>query len=304
MPRKQQNPKKKAKPRPTAPRVSSDNAGAYSNFLWLRRLSAPPLLIAGFEIMPINYWLGISLLCIGMCLLFVEVYFERWFLNYSKLRYAALCAIAVAGVELSLIYVFFGAPIKIVAFASDVGYSRGALVDGIIWQPGLSELRLYILNETDIDYNTLEVSVRLDRLIEQIVCIGACPTCTIGVPIGPIDNSSLVPITGPGGRPDGPALPVRISGVSAFTVRCDRLQHHTRIKLLATTFVSSEPIVLDNKNTIHHEYSIMGVRPPREPRKAEYVDIRGSYVVRGKVFRIEVRDALKQQEPSNSRKAE
>jgi hypothetical protein len=254
-------------------------------------------------VLPTSYWFGICLIYLGLFILFFEVCFEGWFLNYHKLRYAALCVIILAGVEFSVTYVFFGAPLQIVASASDVSYSDGTLVDGISWQSGLSELRLSISDETAIDYRAVELSVRTDRLINQIVCIGPCPTCTAGYPMRPMEDSSLTPITGPGGQPTGPALPVRIAGVSAFTIRCDRLQHHTRLTFLASTFVPDKPIVVDDENTVHHVYSIMGVVPPGESRKAERVDIAGSYIVRGRVFRTKLRDALNEQEPLNGRNA-
>lgn len=54
-------------------------------------------------------------------------------------------------------------PFQLMASASEGNYQDGASIDGIDWLPGLSELRVYIGNETDADYDNVEVEVRLDR---------------------------------------------------------------------------------------------------------------------------------------------
>jgi hypothetical protein len=280
------NPKRKARPRTS----SSTKTAALP---WVGRITIPCLVAGGVRMMPDNYWFGITLVYLGMSGLFLEAYFEKWFLDRPLLRCATLCAIILAISVFSWIYVFFAAPLEVSVSTSDTGYSDGTVVDGIPWRAGLSELRISLRNDTGRDYSNVELLVNADRMIWRTVCVGGCPTCVIGYPSGPIENASLRPVNGPGGKPTGAALPVRKSGSSVFTVRCDRLQHHTQVNLLAATFIPEKPIVLDDKGTVRSEYSVMGATPPREPKKAERVNLRWTYSVRGRAFRKDLRDALK-----------
>ena len=92
-------------------------------------------------------------------------------------------------------------------------------------------------------------------------------------------------------------MPVSVSGVNTFTIRYDRIPHHTQIRVLAATVVPEKPIPMDNNETVHHEYAVAGQIPSgRQRSKAEHVRVAAIYTARGKSFSVEIPEAIKRQE--------
>jgi len=278
---------------PPVPPTPPSDSSIHPTLLWVRGLTGPGLFLGGFRMIPSGYWLGISLAYFGLLMCFLEVCFEPWILKHPKwVRGIAMAIVIFVATIFSIKCVFISTPIEIVAIASDGNYKEGTIIDGSRWQAGLSELRVFVANNTDLDYDRVEVVVRPDRLVRGVVPVGQYPGCTIGYPRAPVDASSLTQVTGPGGEPIGHTIPVNISAVSTFTIRCDRLQHHTRVQFLAATSAPDKPLP-EGKDTFI--YSVPGGSSHGPRKKVEHVFLGATYRANGRSLKLEVQDALRQQ---------
>jgi len=214
---------------------------------------------------------------------------SRWIAR--SLAVIAACCLYVAALWFFLPDFFTAKPLGLTVTAQDGNYTDGTLIDGIRWQPGLSALRVFIDNQTDLEYDKLEVKIQTDRLVKEIVQVGAFPGCMTGYPTPPIDSGAeLTEVTGPGGDPIGATLPVRVWAVSSFAIRCNQIQRHMRVQFLAATVVPQEPVPTGRDVTV---YSVPGMIPKGPRKRAEHAHITATYYVKGRLHKVEIANGLK-----------
>lgn len=148
------------------------------------------------------------------------------------------------------------APLVVRSTMINAGYPLGTKLGGIIWTPELRDLRVTINNETDYDYQDMDITIRLHLPIRAI---------------GQITNVSGVTFVtpepqfwqGPNGEPivkwdsttghtlgdqwevrtqnkHGSIIPIAVYPYQ-YRVRCDKLPHRTSLEII---------IAIDNKDIL------------------------------------------------------
>jgi hypothetical protein len=174
------------------------------------------LSVAGM-IFPAFFWWACGLFVLSFFAWSVDVWLERTL----PVIYKILLQVAIIGV-VALFYkniVAFPADPQIKSFWAKSDYKSGENIDGIIWHPGLSELRVLITNPTDRDFDALDLWIRTNEgvfKISQTTSI-PCERLTENLPIVH-DSMSNVWKKGP--------------EIGPIRFRCDKLPKHSTMNFI------------------------------------------------------------------------
>ena len=83
----------------------------------------------------------------------------------------------------TLAVVFVAAPLRINAVCHSSHYPSGTELDGIKWQPYFSDLRFIVSNDSDADYEDLDIELKPDMAVADIKQEDDTPNVSF-VPIG------------------------------------------------------------------------------------------------------------------------
>jgi hypothetical protein len=137
-----------------------------------RELPAHPLLkylrsagIAGFMlgvsamVAGVYFWVAFAILVGAIVLILMDYEFEPW---ARKHRFARVAGVVIAAVLLFTLFryvAFIPAPLEISSLFVGGFYEAGTDVGGVKWQDGYSEVRVDIVNPSDLDYEDLDISI-------------------------------------------------------------------------------------------------------------------------------------------------
>ena len=119
------------------------------------------LTVAGFiSTFPTKlYWVGVGMFLGGMLCLALGAIWEDWKIRWRLLACVFWTALTV---KVALGVVFVPAPLNITAGSYSGDYADKSNVYGIMWEKGMSELRVTLINSTDNNYDNLDFSFTPD----------------------------------------------------------------------------------------------------------------------------------------------
>lgn len=180
------------------------------------------LILAGWALLPLNFWGGVAAVCFGFLILFVNVLLLERSRSFRRLRY--FIAVGLGGALVWFCwFAFRGAPLNVTATAFPLGQE--------------TDLRVYLANDSRVSYDNVDLSLDADAYLLNVVQLSSLPKCTITV-FGQPDAS--VEVDQPRSAPRRITLPVRITLGLPRRILCDGLPPGTAIELDFTT--AAKPI--------------------------------------------------------------
>jgi hypothetical protein len=155
-----------------------------NGWFWVRTGVGPAFVIAGLELMPIYYVTGVSLAYFGFVVLFVDLIYEPWVLARScKLQIALLSSVLVMACWFTVAVVGETFQLDMISTIRGVDYPAGTHVDGVVWQPELTEIKVVLWNGNKADYEKLDVYVESDvAAIHGIILDDPSNSCHLSAP--------------------------------------------------------------------------------------------------------------------------
>jgi len=102
--------------------------------------------------------LAVAIIYVSFLVLLIDVWFESELTNKWRIGIAVVIVALIAAFSWRIVFV--PAPLPMVAIITDAGYPPGTDINGIIWKPGFTELRLNILNTSDRNYQNISLSIQ------------------------------------------------------------------------------------------------------------------------------------------------
>jgi len=198
-------------------------------------------------------------------LLFYEIWVvEKWFVVSRTRQLTGSLVVAVLVVWFSCAIVLVSSPLKLAAVLAQAEYLPGSVVGGIKWQPGVSDLRLFVENPSDEDYESVDLMFEFG--LPLIVGI-SYPGALNGVEL--IGDVTAEQIDGGGVSMRRPELTIESQGqkVSVPTIQLATSQYRCRMVRLPKKSAAEVVIAvaqIDQKRT-QNIASIMPMSKPEEP---------------------------------------
>lgn len=210
------------------------------------------------------FWVAVGAFYLAMALFLFCILKEKLVIG-SKTAFL-LGTVTLVGLSLKYV-VFFDPAIHLFAQSSLAYFKTGTSVYGIPWQPAYSELRVAIKNDSDRDYENLDVKILPNAMVDKFVQVSTLSSCES---IDPTVEYSVFahgtdPVTG---KPfDEPAI--RGPNNLGIRVKCTPLPKHSSVQMVFATMNSEMPSV-----------------EPKEKRPATAVRIVGDYSVTYRPYRL------------------
>jgi hypothetical protein len=253
---------------------------------FIRTVSGPAFILGGAGLIPIFFWFGVSCVYVGFFCLMAEAIWEpRLLQSPCQFQVVALAAVWIGAAVFTIAFVGRAEPLNIDAVANLGNYPDGSSVDGISWKPGMSELRVLIANPTDEDFEGVDLHVKPDQWVREVVQVGKAPNLSITTD----DPSFAIPhMRGP----DGKDIAITHMGASyGFRIICDKLPRKSRIEILAATGVPAYPGIDGVRVRVADIPESGSDWPARRLNKT--VMFAGTYHARFKEFRVSRFDTLR-----------
>lgn len=174
-----------------------------------------------------NFWTGVIVFCIGIWLATRDIA-KQPFVRRLKRRDKILLRIAyVVAVVLFAWWLFRPVQVELQASSSVPAYGEGTDMNGIRWTKEYSELRLSVRNNSDIDYDNLDIAIGTDETFIDLRQTSGLASCTIAPEGEPYFVTSqrmngVMPI-GPGKAVGGvPTRPADTSGQNYTIIAADK----------------------------------------------------------------------------------
>jgi hypothetical protein len=149
--------------------------------LWVRASSGPVLIIAGLELMPVSYPLGVVFVYFGFALAIYEVVTEEWLRVRPYQFQIALLAVVLALIDIFTITVVAAQyPLGYFVLVDD-GHASGETVDGVAWQPEFNEEKI-ILTSGDNSFDNIDLFFELGGTAIQGVVTKGGSHCDLAMP--------------------------------------------------------------------------------------------------------------------------
>lgn len=189
------------------------------------------------------YWWSVGLIYLGLLVLLIDLVFQKWQLPGKVLG----CIVLVILVALySHFVVFADAPLDVLTNSTWGNYDVGKPINGINWEPGMTELRFAISNPTNFSYDAIDLIVKPNVPTRKVSQISSVPDVSTDVleKAGGLEMANMtVRAIGPDGIP-GQNIPTEVfASAEGFRLRCPSLPPKTTMQLevaLVTLSVRSD----------------------------------------------------------------
>lgn len=116
-----------------------------------------------------HFWFGVVFIYLGLLLCCLECCYEPWFLRRSHWVWLAVMGTIIAGITtFSIMVPLARAPLDVLAHIRAGEYPPGTVMAGIEWVPEFTELRVALVNPTDMDYERVDLFLDPDESIAKI----------------------------------------------------------------------------------------------------------------------------------------
>lgn len=144
---------------------NQDSASITNKDTWilgLQTLVGPAFAVGGWQLMSLSYIAGILLAYVGFIVWFYESLVETAL--RPLVRIASLVLAVVFIVIFSRDFVFISGLLSLDSYAMRNGdYSPGTMVAGIPWNSHFTDLRMWVSNTTERDYEDVILTIRSDK---------------------------------------------------------------------------------------------------------------------------------------------
>lgn len=193
---------------------------------WMRGLGAAGLAIGcGSLLMSANFWIGAVLTYLGFAAVVVDIWLEPRLINRRKWQAFSFLLVLAAVAAFSGFIVFVDAPLNIAALVTDGEYKTGSSINGIVFRPEFTELRLSISNPSRNPYEDLRLLIKPKEGIAAISQVDG-PTASFQSPVSArvmmMDKSGNTRVM------SGYKLLLTNAG---YEMHCDRLSPGTSINI-------------------------------------------------------------------------
>jgi hypothetical protein len=244
---------------------------------WILRWGLPAAAVGvGMALMGlVSFWWGLIILLLGCCVLAVDC--ARQMHGASRVLGLLALFVFIAGV---CWYAFRPNPLLIDAIVAGAGYEPDTKLAGISWGPNIGDLRVDIRNETDRDYDDLDIQIDTSPFyIMQLAELTGKPIQSHPDAIAPPMYITLKE-NGTGRTVIVPADPGKHMPWPKYRVRCDKLARKTTLQLVLA-------IALFNSWKNGPPQQLIGnFLPPRS------VTIKGDYRVGQKPVDVDVKQSV------------
>jgi hypothetical protein len=197
--------------------------------LWGRGIGISSLCIGGAGIVTEYFWWSSGLIYTGLLLIGVDLYFEPWFAERWPRRTIGISTVALLISLFSFGVVFTPAPLIASVDTITVPHFPGSSFGGIRWTEKMTDVRVLISNDTDQNYQDVDITVGIDKQI--IVGVGqlqSLPECHLSPAVEAQVSATLTDSTGSHliFPPSGRSLGV------GYRIVCKSFPSHTGIALV------------------------------------------------------------------------
>jgi hypothetical protein len=188
--------------------------------------------IGGAGIVTISFWWGVGFVYAGIAALLLSLWLERfWF------KWVGIAILLTLGTIFSCGVTFRNAPLVSDAMVESSNYEPGVTVSGITWDPNYTYLRVNLNNDTDLDFDGLDLTLEPDVPIAQIHLLNEIPNLTLHGDVtketanlpGALVESQSFSASGPDGKMMD--IPMRQIAAPTWRIQCPKLSPHTSIEL-------------------------------------------------------------------------
>ena len=118
------------------------------------------LFLAGLGLISSHFWIGSGAVYLGVLWLTAEPIWSEWMVRQAyQLQIVFVGVVWIGAGIFTCSFVTRSLPLDLVAFAYPGNYPDGVNVDGIVWKPGMSELRILITNPSNEEYENIDIHV-------------------------------------------------------------------------------------------------------------------------------------------------
>lgn len=269
-----ENPIKTSTPRKRATKKKIHPAVQY-----FRSIGFVSLLLGGAGLIFAEHFLiAIGLVYSGIVALAIDLCFEPWFRQAGWIV-KTIGVLVVLGVLIGFSYsvVFVPAPLDMNAYVFPNEYAPGTMIAGYRWVYNATDLRLEIKNDSDGDYDKLDLDISTDMVFTHPAQITKIPNVSFWRPPGP-NLLASIPIQG---RDSDMASSEPMT--ESIRVRCETLPMHTTMiliipvikprQMIKTEWIGGEPHFLESP--------IAGKRDP------DWVKVKGQFKAAMRIRNVE-----------------
>lgn len=142
-------------------KTSPNKGGALTQ---VARFAGFAIIIGGWQLMATYYITGVIIAYCGFVLCLVECITESKLRGSPFLRSGAIAIVLIFASIFSFKVVFISAPLNFDSYAMRNGdYPSGTVIAGIPWNSHFTDLRVWVTNPTENDYDEVYLSVQPDR---------------------------------------------------------------------------------------------------------------------------------------------
>lgn len=178
------------------------------------------LLLAGW------FWPAAILIYAGFALFAIDAWCEPELKDKTFWRVVILLVICSFAATFSYGIVFVKAPLGVSALMTDATYPAGTQISGIAWRPEFTEVQVWINNDTDKNYDDLNLVL---RPVSAIASIGQASTLP-GISFEEKNHESVRLMAGQINQMS--AIPLALLATDGgYRVRCQHLPSHSTLEI-------------------------------------------------------------------------
>lgn len=259
-----------------------------SHFLsYVRTSGIVSLMLGGASMMngPEYFWVAVALVNLGLFLLAVDIFSERW--SIASVRWIFISVVAIFAVAFNWAWVLTDYPLEFTSVAIDSEHQEGTSIAGISWHPKFTELQVFITNPSKSNYSDIDVIVRPDMPVAKV----AQRTDFQGVSLQDRHGATtnLIRVNGH----EKATVPLTLLAIDAgYRVRVEKLLAKTSIHLTfavvnirsakkpaspSEAFTEKHQLIMNYEDGTHYWYGLDGTDAYADRELPKMVKIDGEY---------------------------